>query len=195
MRQGDGISIDGKPLDQAHNEAVTARGTHPQRLDGRDRRWTRTRFVVPIAAYSWHTRGIAVAALLISCLTGGLAWWAQQRIFHSMGFDLFGPSAEAAGQFARATLLANGLLFGLSCGLMTFAAMFLAHRILGPVYRLQSHMQSILEGKPPTELILRNTDQLKDVVSTYNALLQSLDLMEPKPMANSDSPPVLTSES
>ena len=65
-------------------------------------------------------------------------------------------------------------------------AMFLIHRILGPVFRMQSHMQSILDGKTPSELSLRDTDRLTDVVSTYNALLHSLDLIEPKPMENAD---------
>ena len=145
-----------------------------------------TRFTVPISAFAWHTRGIAVAAVLILCLTGGLAWWAQQRFFFSLGFDLFAPSPEAADQFARVTLLSDALQLGLSCGLMVLASMFLAHRILGPVFRLQAHMQSILDGEAPSELVLRDTDQLKDVALTYNALLHSLDLLEPKPMELTD---------
>ena len=69
---------------------------------------------------------------------------------------------------------------------MVFSAMFLTHRILGPVFRLQSHMQSILDGKTPSEFTLRDTDQLQDIASTYNALLHSLDLIEPKPMEIAD---------
>ncbi len=153
-----------------------------QQKPGRNRRVGLNRFAVPSRDFAWHTRGIAIAALGISCFTAGLAWWTQQRTFYSLGFDLFAPSPEAAAQYAKVTLFADVLLLGLTCGLMVLSAMFLTHRILGPVFRLQSHMQSILDGKTPSELTLRDTDQLKDVASTYNALLHSLDLIEPKPM-------------
>ena len=169
---------------QQNAEAPSA-AKQEQKL-GWNRRFGLTRFAVPSRDFAWHTRGIAISALAISCFTAGLAWWTQQRTFYSLGFDLFGPNPEAAAQFAKVTLFADVLLLGITCGLMVLSAMFLTHRILGPVFRLQSHMQSILDGKTPSELTLRDTDRLRDVAATYNALLHSLDLIEPKSMGIAD---------
>ena len=58
--------------------------------------------------------------------------------------------------------------------LIAVGGLFLSHRVAGPVYRLQTHMEDIIAGKTRERLSFRKKDFFPELAETYNALLDKL---------------------
>ena len=59
-------------------------------------------------------------------------------------------------------------------GLFWFG-LVLSNRIAGPIYRIQRHMQEMIDGKPvPPTVHLRKKDYFQEVAQTYNELLKKI---------------------
>jgi hypothetical protein len=67
--------------------------------------------------------------------------------------------------------------------------MFIYHKVAGPVYRLKLHMLAVIDGQDVPEMKLRRTDQLSDICDTYNQMLYTLEVLEPKPLEGAKTPP------
>lgn len=67
-----------------------------------------------------------------------------------------------------ALLISAGVGFVISC----LAGLVYSHRIAGPIYRFKSTIDDALEGKVPGIIVLRKYDELKDLATSLNKLLQ-----------------------
>ena len=71
--------------------------------------------------------------------------------------------------FVRPALLISAVVgFVISC----LAGLFYSHRIAGPIYRFKNTIDEVLEGKSPGIIVLRRHDELKDLATSLNKLLQ-----------------------
>ena len=53
-------------------------------------------------------------------------------------------------------------------------AIFISHRIAGPIYRIKSIIRNIGEGKLDTRIYLRKTDELHDLADELNKMQEDL---------------------
>lgn len=56
--------------------------------------------------------------------------------------------------------------------LFVFAGFVISNHIAGPIYRLNLHMKMVAEGKKAGPMVIRKHDFFKDLVATYNKLLE-----------------------
>jgi len=151
----------------------------------RNHRFGLTRFIVPHPSFDWYMRSIGITALAAGALLGLGSWLYHQELFAALGMSQLTEQPALLERYARLSMISMGMV-GLGAAVsITLVAGFLLHRITGPVYHLQKHMRGIIDGQPMGELQFRKTDQLDDLRDTYNQLLHSLDLIEPKPMEES----------
>jgi len=159
----------------SENDATT-------RKDRRVQRYGLSRFFVPHESFDWFTRGMGIAAFLTALLLAGAMWVYQVRLFDALGlFDLV-ERPDLIDRYVRLSLISNGVMVISAALYITMMAAFFFHRIAGPIYRIQIHMQSVIDGEPVEELRLRKTDQLGELCEKYNQLLYTLDVIEPKPL-------------
>jgi len=84
-------------------------------------------------------------------------------------FFYINPTLAAySNLFVRPALIISAVVgFVISC----LAGFFYSHRIAGPVYRLKSTIDEVLEGKSPGVIVLRRYDELKDLAASLSKLL------------------------
>ncbi len=58
--------------------------------------------------------------------------------------------------------------------LIFISAIFISHRIAGPIYRIKSVIRAIGEGKLDTRVYLRKTDELHDLADELNKMQEDL---------------------
>lgn len=58
--------------------------------------------------------------------------------------------------------------------LVVFAGIFISHRIAGPMIRMEEGMKKIAKGDITDIISLRKSDELKELVDTYNHMVSSL---------------------
>ncbi len=135
----------------------------------------KSRYIVPHPLYSWYMLRIALVALVLGACIGSWSWVYQRKIIDATGLYVFvGEPSQLAHSNTLLFLLTVGMSMAITVVFFLLLGGFLFHRISGPIYRIHSHMQGLLDGEPVTTLQLRKDDQLKDVVDTYNQLLQRL---------------------
>ncbi|MFH1790536.1 MAG: methyl-accepting chemotaxis protein [Candidatus Omnitrophota bacterium] len=62
--------------------------------------------------------------------------------------------------------------------LVAFGAVFLSHRIAGPIYRIKKDLDSVADGNFALRIRLRKTDELKDVADAINKVLDVLECVD-----------------
>lgn len=62
--------------------------------------------------------------------------------------------------------------------LVVVLAIFLSHRIAGPIYRIKKTLEEVAAGNYRARLRLRKTDELQDVAEAVNKVIEILDLQE-----------------
>ncbi len=145
------------------------------------RRFGLTRYIVPHDSFQWYTQIIGVSTLVVLGVLGAGGWLFHQQLYEAIGLQVHGQVPTVVEQYKRMSIIGTGIVVLTATLYVTIVAGFLFHRVAGPVYRLKRHMQSIIDGDPEVkELKLRETDQLGDLVDTYNQLLYSQDLLEQK---------------
>jgi hypothetical protein len=78
--------------------------------------------------------------------------------------------AQREADYARMCLLIGIVQFALFNG----TAIFLAHRIAGPLYRLERHLQEVGEGKEPTDVKFRKGDLYQHLAEACNKVMARL---------------------
>jgi hypothetical protein len=152
------------------------------RKERRAKRFGLTRFIVPHESFDWFTRGVGIAALSASILLIGAMCFYQVRLFEALGMFGLAERPDLLDRYVRLSLISNGVMVISAALYITMMAAYFFHRIAGPIYRMQIHMQSVIDGEPVEELRLRKTDQLSELCEKYNQLLHTLDAIEPKPL-------------
>lgn len=65
-------------------------------------------------------------------------------------------------------LTANWLLIIIGGGFVVFAALYLSHRIVGPLYRFETTLDNMKKGKLETVIKLRDKDEGKELAQKIN---------------------------
>jgi len=71
-------------------------------------------------------------------------------------------------------LTANWLILIIGGGFVVFAALYLSHRVVGPLYRFEATLDSMQKGKLDTVIKLRDKDEGKELaqkINDFNSLL------------------------
>jgi hypothetical protein len=154
-----------------------------------DRRFGLSRFIVPHESFEWYTRVIAGSTLAVGALLGVATWVYHQKLVGALGLDQLVGSSQVLEQYNRYSLLATGVMILAAVVYVTLISMFIYHKVAGPVYRLKLHMLAVIDGQDVPEMRLRSTDQLSDICDTYNQMLYTLEVIEPKPLEEAKTPP------
>ena len=84
--------------------------------------------------------------------------------------------AEAFHHFERNLYSSTWRLFGVGAmyvAVVTLAAMFISHRIVGPAHRLADEIKRHVQSShPETSIRVREGDELEDVVKAINELIE-----------------------
>lgn len=135
----------------------------------------KSRYIVPHPLYSWYMLRIGFAALLLGAAIGSGSWLYHRNIIDATGLYVFvGDPSQLTHTNAVLFLLTVGMSMAVTLVFFLLLGGFLFHRVSGPIYRIHTHMQGLIDGEALTTLTLRQDDQLKDVVDSYNQLLQRL---------------------
>lgn len=59
--------------------------------------------------------------------------------------------------------------------IILFYGFNLTNRIVGPIFRLKEHMDSINQGKTPKPFSVRKNDYFKEIVAPYNKLIEKIN--------------------
>lgn len=157
-----------------------------------------TRFFVPHPSFNWYIRTVGLGALATGAFFAVSGWFYHQALFDALGLSEILTQLEmsdAVGRYYRTSLVIGVVVTFASTIFVVVISSYVFHRIVGPVYRLQQHMNAIIDGAQPTELHFRASDQLQDVRETFNALMAKLEVLEHKPLEEvgasdlGDSPP------
>lgn len=139
-------------------------------------RFGKSRYMVPHPLYNWYMLRIGLAALVLGAAIGSGSWLYHRKIIDATGLYTFvGDPAQLTHYNVILFLMTVAMSIAVTVVFFLLLGGFLFHRVSGPIYRIHTHMQGLIEGKPVTTLNLRQDDQLKDVVKTYNQLLQRLN--------------------
>lgn len=77
---------------------------------------------------------------------------------------------QQEADFARLCLLIAIVQFVI----FNATAIFLSHRIAGPLYRLERHLEAVGEGKAPNDVKFRKGDLYKDLADACNKVMARL---------------------
>lgn len=145
-----------------------------------------TRFIVPHRSFDWFVRGMIVTVLGTGGFIATSSWIYHRRLVQTMELLEIQLQPELLDHYTLLSVLGTGVVVLAAALYITLTAVFLFHRVAGPIYRFEVHMKQIIDGTPVDELRLRKGDQLQELCSTYNQLLHSLDLLEPKPFQDAE---------
>ncbi len=87
----------------------------------------------------------------------------------------------------KQTLAAHWVFIVLGGSFLVAAAMFLTHRIAGPLFRLEKTLDSMLKGKLDDTIYLRTNDEGKDLAKKINDFNAELSLTVKNLQANSQA--------
>ena len=128
--------------------------------------------------------GANVLALISALLIATLNFYVQSHL-QSYGSTLNLPPgnpvtdlvAQREAQFDRLCLVIGILQFVL----FNATAIFLSHRIAGPLYRLQRHLEEVAEGKEPKDVKFRKGDYYQQLAEACNKLMARMRDSSMKP--------------
>lgn len=87
----------------------------------------------------------------------------------------------------KKTLTAHWIFIVVGSALLVVAAMFLTHRIAGPLFRLEKTLDSMLKGKLDDTIFLRTHDEGKDLAKKINEFNANLSLSVKNLQTNADA--------
>ncbi|MDI6756682.1 MAG: methyl-accepting chemotaxis protein [Endomicrobiia bacterium] len=64
--------------------------------------------------------------------------------------------------------------FAVSCATVALAALYLTHKIAGPLYRFQKSMEAVGRGDLTHTVKIRKGDELKDIEISFNEMIKNL---------------------
>jgi methyl-accepting chemotaxis protein len=80
-----------------------------------------------------------------------------------------GVSVTSIDKLILPTLLVSAVV-GFVCSCL--AGLFYSHRLAGPIYRFKKTINDALQGKDPGIIVLRRNDEMKELATALNQLLQ-----------------------
>lgn len=137
-----------------------------------EKRVVRTRYFLA-KGFQLRYAGIILLIAFVTAVSSGLT------VFHTMS-DILGkklsqvyPQGLFVAMFDKVAfaLLKNSI--ALAAVIFIFA-IYISHRIAGPIYRIKSIIHDIGEGKIDTPIYLRKTDELHDLAEELNKMQENL---------------------
>jgi methyl-accepting chemotaxis protein len=118
--------------------------------------------------------GANILALISVALISTLMFYSESQV-HSYGAALnLSPNhpfmahvAQQEAYFARMCLVIGVIQFLL----FNLTAIFLSHRIAGPLYRLERHMEDVAAGKEPSDVKFRKGDMYLHLADACNKVM------------------------
>jgi HAMP domain-containing protein len=157
-----------------------------------DRRTGWTRFLVPDPAFSWYMRTITLGSVVVALFFTAVLWWYHGKLLDLLGlYDLLDDPAvhEMVAEYSKLSLVVILLSVATAAGFLLVMALFLLHRISGPIYRMKAHMMELAAGAPPRPLRFRTDDQLADLADIFNDLMRHYGLLEGSGATHSSAEP------
>jgi methyl-accepting chemotaxis protein len=118
--------------------------------------------------------GANVLALISALLIATLNFYIQSHLQNygsTLGLPPSHPFseflAEREAQFDRLCLVIGIIQFAL----FNLTAIFLSHRIAGPLYRLERHLDEVAEGKDPKDVKFREGDYYQPLAEACNKVI------------------------
>ncbi len=119
--------------------------------------------------YQLHYMKLVLVQTLVTVfiLLAGLA---------AFSFWPFEPSRQEIFQtFVKSNLTIIIALILMACALQAVVALFLSHKVAGPMYRLKRYLQDISSGADPQQIQFRRGDHLHAVQDAYNEMVMVLE--------------------
>ena len=118
--------------------------------------------------------GLIVTFFLLACLSAGLQWMLLRSALTDLT-PLLGENGEAIVLMVSEVVREN-LLIALGClaPVMFLVGIFLTHRVAGPVYRLERHLEALARGENPGECSTREMDELQELCEHLNEAVRAL---------------------
>ena len=118
--------------------------------------------------------GANILALISVALISTLMFYTESKV-HTYGAALnLAPNhpfltfvAQQEAYFARMCLVIGVVQFAL----FNATAIFLSHRIAGPLYRLQHHLEDVAAGNEPRDVKFRKGDLYQSLAEACNRLM------------------------
>lgn len=132
----------------------------------------RTRYFLA-RGFQLRYAGIILLVAFLAALLSGFT------VFRTMG-DILGDKLSQVYPQGLFAAIFNKLASALIKNMMILAvlififAIFVSHRIAGPIYRIKSVIRTIGEGKLDTRIYLRKTDELHDLADELNKMQENL---------------------
>jgi methyl-accepting chemotaxis protein len=115
--------------------------------------------------------GVTALVLILVIIAGGLFYLLANR---ELSIEYY--KAHSSIRYVMKNLLPWLLLVNLlGIAVALFLAVFYTHRIAGPLYRVQKDIRKIGEGFLTTRVKTRKGDQLKDLETEVNNMIQELE--------------------
>ena len=155
---------------------------------GRTYRWRRE-LLVSSETSDWFARAMGIAVVSTWAILGGCAWLYHRNLAEWLSLAELERNPELLEQYLLLSAIGSGIVAVIAGFNVLMVSLFLFQRVAGPIFSVMRHMQQVIDGEPVTTLSLRKDDQLRELCDTYNQLLHSLDVIEPKPPERVETPP------
>jgi hypothetical protein len=99
----------------------------------------------------------------------------------ALGLPLGQPLPDLLARFEAEYLRICIVIGSIQFVLFNATAIFLAHRIAGPLYRLERHLTAVGEGKEPSDVSFRKGDLYQGLAEACNGVMARLRQAQAKP--------------
>ena len=138
----------------------------------------RTQYLINKSFQLKYTVGFVVVVLVLSVFFSVATYsYIQDTLFAGIRTGISDSQVAASLAKEQSSLLNNNilLLFGFFVLILTVLAIFITHRIAGPMFALKKRMNEVASGivhsKP---LQFRKTDEFQDVAECFNKMMDKL---------------------
>jgi signal transduction histidine kinase len=121
--------------------------------------------------------GANILALISVAVISMLMFYSESQVHsygaainHAPNHPFLAHVAQQKAYFARMCLVIGVIQFLL----FNLTAIFLSHRIAGPLYRLEHHLEDVASGKEPRDVKFRKGDLYQSLAEACNKLMARL---------------------
>tara|TARA_B100000886_G_C20098570_1_gene356886 strand:+ start:98 stop:529 length:432 start_codon:yes stop_codon:yes gene_type:complete len=128
------------------------------------------RFQLKVSAYFAFMSVINIAVFY-----GCIRYFFQ--VFIDMGQEIGLPKNHVYFMFMEDQMLTMNIVFlvtaALTIGLIMFFGVFISHKVAGPMYRFNNHLNDIADGnKEPGEIKFRDGDFFPEIAESFNRTIK-----------------------
>lgn len=115
------------------------------------------------------------SVVIVGCLFFGVILYVLSTKTLTTSFENSRLVVKSTASYLFPGLLFGGLIVALVTAMVSsIIVMFLTHRIAGPIYRFQRHLDDVGKGDLSRDLRIRRNDQFQSIVNSMNKMTHSL---------------------